>query len=95
MRKVLTSCIQSQYTYDRQTDRQTDRVCLFVLFKTIFILSKRAYCVHGFSVGVTRPFLLEKSFFKEDTMKRQNNKRFEANALLLILLLTLSACSCD
>ena len=32
-------------------------VCLFLLSKIIFILGKRACCVHGFSVGVTRLFV--------------------------------------
>lgn len=32
-------------------------VCLFLLSKIIFILGKRACCVHGFSVGVMRLFV--------------------------------------
>lgn len=37
--------------------RQTDKACPFVPSKINFILDKRAYCVHGFSVGMMRLFV--------------------------------------
>ena len=44
---------------DRQTDRQTDRISLsFFASQRKKMLSERARCVCGFSVGVTRPFAL-------------------------------------
>ena len=69
MRKVLTSCIQSQYTYDRQadrqTDRQTDRQSLsFCVVQNNIYIEQTGVLRPRFFRGRDAPFLVGKIIFQ-------------------------------